>query len=222
MSIHSIRLRKLLQIMYADTRLRTSKIREEIRNEIRAEEGASGGGGDFHTPFWADARSHVLGVQDLRDAVKDRIAGNKCRMRLYPALRDGFLSWWEDKRRWRNEPLNLLPTPAHASLVIPELMTEVKIENVMSLESGPDFQRLIYPYFAEKPSLSEEAGRLGLWAMQEALQGYYEVADMRVLDVLRGRTFATNDLPFQGNERSIFVSRYASIIADWERLRKEY
>src|SRR5688500_2922461 len=121
MSVTSIHLRKLLCLMYAPANLRTAILRDDIRMELKKEGGFIGEGGDFHCPFWADAKSHVLGEADLNDLVASRVFRNKGRKRLYEALATGFLDWWNDKRRWRNEPLFLLPTPAKARLAIPEV-----------------------------------------------------------------------------------------------------
>lgn len=222
MSLQSIHLRKLLRLFYAPSNLRVRILRNDIRSELRKAAGLDSGGGDFHVPFWSDAKDHVFGASDLRDQVALRIASNKGRQRLYTAMSDGFLGWWNEKRRWRNEPLRLLNIPAKAQLQIEDVGGVVKIENIMGLESGPEFNRLIYPYFSEEPSLPEEGGRLGLWAMREALPTAYDVDDMRVLDILRSRTFTARDHKLVGNEGEVFLRRYQQLIADWTRLREEY
>lgn len=222
MTITSISLRKLLCLFYAPKNLRISILRDDIRSTVAREGGhRPDGGGDFHGPFWADAKLHVLGRADLRELVAHRVAVNARRRRLYEEMRDGFLDWWEERRRWRNEPLHALEVPPHARLQIEELGCTVKVENIMGLDSGPDFHRLIYPYFAEEPPLEIEAGRLGLWAMATALP-HHDPNDLRVLDVIRGRTAAIRDTPLLGTEREAFVDKYSLILREWDRLRREY
>jgi hypothetical protein len=220
-SLQKIHLRRLLQLFYAPKNLRTSKLREDIRRDISKAAGEESDGGDFHTPFWADAKEHVLGHADLRALSIGRIADAKGRARLYPLLTDGFLEWWNDKRRWRNEPLELLPTPPRAQLLLPEIGATVKVENLMGLESGPDFHRLVYPYFAEVPVLPTEAVRLALWCLRETLL-QHDISNMRVLDVLRGGSFGTLDVALVGDEREVFVRRYRELLDDWDELRKDY
>lgn len=222
MSVQSIHLRKLLCLMYAPPNVRTRVLRQDIRADRDKLLGDDEGGGDFHVPFWSDAKRHVLGEADLRSMVAERVAKNKGRKRLYEALSKGFLTWWNDRRRWRNEPLTLLPTPARAKLLVPSLSSVVKVENIMGLDSGPDFERLIYPYFAEIPSLGEQAARLGLWAVRTALPETYRLEDIRIFDVLRSASFGTLDYELRGDEESTFLRRYESVLVQWQELKKEY
>jgi hypothetical protein len=78
----------------------------------------------------------------------------------------------------------------------------------------------VYPYFSEEPPLPEEGGRLGLWVMQQALTGP-SPDDMRIIDVLRRTFFSPQTTPFRGDEEKLFRENYISIIAEWERLKKE-
>lgn len=222
MSIRSIHLRKLLCLMYAPPNVRTRILRADIRSDRDKSLGHDDGGGDFHVPFWSDAKRHVLGEADLVTSVASRIAGNKRRERLYKALSKGFLTWWNDRRRWRNEPLTLLPAPAKAKLQLPALASTVKVENVLGLDSGPSFERLIYPYFSEEPPLAEDAARLGLWAIRTALPETYKLEDMRILDVLRSASFGTLDCALRGDEETEFIRRYQVVLAHWGELKKEY
>jgi len=220
-SLKTAPLKKLIRLFYAPPRLRTSELRSDIRKDLSREEGRAGDGGDFHGPFWADARRHMLGVADLDELVRQRVADSKGRLRLYPLLAEGFLSWWNEKRRWRNEPLTLLPNPPDSRVLLPEVGGIAKVGGAIGLESGSGFHRIIYPYFAEEPALPAEGARLTIWAMSQALS-HYQLDDLRVLDVLRGGSFGTLDFPLQGNERAIFVDRYGRLLAEWDQLRKQY
>ena len=99
MSFELIGLGKLLNAMYATKADRISLLRTDIRTGIEKAKGHSASkGGDFHIPFWADAKDHVAGELDLRVITEQRIAAHKGPARLYPMLRDGFLLWWEETR----------------------------------------------------------------------------------------------------------------------------
>ena len=108
MSIQKIHLRKLLLLFDASSkerrRILLSDIASDRRKEFRRKEGLKNDGGDFYSPFWFDAKRHVAGEIELREATKLRIEQNYRRKRLYPVLTDAFLRWWDEKRRWRNEP----------------------------------------------------------------------------------------------------------------------
>ncbi len=221
MSILNIQLRKLLQLFYADDRLRRSLLLTDIRADARREDGdGRGTGGDFHVPFWADAKAHVAGALDLTEQTKIRIAANKTRARLYPLLRDGFLFLLNERLRWRNEPVQIVPENVHGHLAIAELGANVRLENVMFARVRGDFDRLVYPYFSEHPPLPDEGARLGLWAMSVALADH-SLDDMRIIDVLRRAAFSPTANPLGGDERETFIERYRALISEWERLKGE-
>lgn len=222
MTILSIPLRKLIQLFFAEKPLRIRKLRDDIRTDRRKEDGEDAEGGDFFGPFWADAKKHVLGDGYLPDLTTQRISKNLRRERLYRASQRGFLGWWNERRRWRNEPLSPLAVPARAKLLLPALGATVKVDNLMGLDSGSDFERLIYPYFAEEPVLPREGVRLTLWAMREALPSDFRLEDMRVLDVMRSASFGTLDEAIVGDEAHKFELRYRQLIAEWETLKKDY
>lgn len=219
MSIRLIHLRKLLKLMFADEGMQTSELRADIRAEIAREQGTEGGGGDFHMPFWADARRHVFNEQDLHDAVEYRIERNARRARLYPLLRDGFLQWWNERRRWTNEPFAPFEAP-HSRIEFEDLGT-AKIENLLAVRDAANDDHLIYPYFAERPILNENAARLGLWLMGQALPEE-DPNEMRILDTLRGRTYSLDRSPLQGNEELDFITRYEGLIDRWLELWNDY
>lgn len=220
MSLEKIHLRKLLQIFYAPNNKRVDILRRDIRSEIGKKAGTRSGGPDFYPPFWADVKNHISGQADLRALAEGRIESNARRKRLYTAMTDGFLGWWNEKRRWRNEPFELNPISPHSRHKFDNLGT-VKVESLISLRLGAGRSRLIYPYFADVPQLSLEAARIALWVMSQALPNH-NLADMRILDVIRGSSFGSVDVPFQGNEEMIFLREYQAVQAEWQRLRREY
>lgn len=221
MSLQKVHLRKLLQLFDADNAKRVSLLRADIRAELNKEDGLDGGGGDFYVPFWADAKSHVAGLLDLTKQTEVRIEANARRERLYPQLRDGFLHWWNERRRGVNEPLGLIPGNISVHFPIPELGTTVKIENVLGLTVGDHSHRIIYPYFSEEPALTAQSARLGLWLLHEAMRGY-AAEDLRILDVIRSEPFSFGSEPPQGNEKALFLGRYKSLLAERKKLKKEY
>ena len=221
MSLDKIHLRKLLKILYLPDGKRRSELRADIRNEIGKPDRDGDGGGDFHVPFWAAAKQHVAGAVDLRTEVKTLVKINKRRSRLYPALADGFLRWWNENRRWQNEPFAMLDESVHGRLDITELNAIVKVENLLALRVGEHSERIIYPYFSEEPLLGDEAARLGLWVLVETLRDH-RAEDMRMLDVLRGASFGVSDVPFQGNEEKLLLQKYGAALDEWEKLKDEY
>jgi hypothetical protein len=221
MSLESVHLRKLLQMFFLPANKLTTSLRADIRLEIKKAQGEAGDGGDFHGPFWTDAKRHVSGDSDLLSQMTIRIRSNKRRERLYPALVRGFLSWWEERRRWRNEPFKLITQSVKARFRIQELDAIVKIENVLAFEIDDESKRIIYPYFSEEPELTEDGARIGLWLLCEALPTY-NPQEFRILDILRSKSFGLIDVPFQGDERDVFVQKYRTILTQWKNLRDEY
>lgn len=221
MSLHSIHLRKIIKIMYLQGQPRVSALREDIRDEIaRARDGAPEGGGDFYGPFWRDAKDHVFGFSDLRDQTDLRIAANQRRANLYRRLRDGFLEWWNERRRWTNEPFR----PADAIRTIQRLRgvdADVKFANILSVRDGQDDDHFVYPYWFPEPSLTDESARLCLWALTQAFP-QVNAAEFRLLDVIRGQTYSLERSPLRGDEPEIFRRRHAAALRDWRSLREEY
>jgi hypothetical protein len=219
MSIEMIHLRKLLQLFYLPANRQTSKLREDIRNDRDRDGGGAGGGPDFFSGFWADAKGHVFGRADLHDGVRTRVESNPGRGRLYPQLRDGFLRWWNERRRWTNEPFRPAEVP-RARFALEGLGT-IKIENMLAVRDARDADHFVYPYFCEEPLLSEEGARLGLWLLQRAFP-HLAPEELRILDVIRGETFSTDRLPLRGDEEQVLRRRYQALLQRWRELREEY
>lgn len=220
MSLQSIQLRKILKILYSEPNRRISALRSDIRTDISREAGDAGGGGDFYGPFWKDAKDHVFGLSDLHASVDGRITNNVNRRNLYPRLRDGFLTWWNERRRWTNEPFRQ-GGQVKGSFTFPSLGAVVKIDNVLSVQDGNGETHFVYPYFSPEPILQDEAARLGLWLLQQGLPDVPS-AELRILDVIRGQTFSIDRFPLTGNEEQIFLRRYQAAIEEWNALRREY
>lgn len=213
-------LRKLLQLMYADQSLRTAKLREDIRNDIGRERGQDVGGPDFFTPFWRSAKDHVFGLGDLRAAVEEHIRANPRRQSLYPRLRDGFLLWWDERRRWTNQPFTETAT-IKGSYINLQLNIVARIGNVLCVRDGNDEDHFIYPYFSAQPALPDEAARVGLWVMSQAFP-HVPSAELRILDVIRGINHSMESVPLHGDEQAIFEARVGWLVGEWDRLRLEY
>jgi len=219
MSLEIIHLRKLLKIFYLSPSKRMSALRNDIREDIAKGEGATGGG-DFYGPFWRDAKDHVFGRSDLHERIAIRIENNPRRERLYPLLRDGFLLWWNDRRRWQNEPFE----PAawlKGSVSFDDIGGKVKIDNILAVRDGQEVDHYIYPYFSVEPSLNEEAARLGIWLL---IRGLPDVnpEEIRILDVIRGTTYSVDRNPLNGDEGAIFRAKYKSALLEWRKLWAEY
>jgi hypothetical protein len=221
MSLQKVHLRKLLQLFDADNAKRTALLRADIRAEIRSAQGGGGNGNDFYVPFWSDAKKHVGGHLDLTQQTTARVELNDGRERLYPQLQDGFLKWWNEERRQINEPFGVSLENISTQVPIAELGTVVKIENMLTLLVGGHSHRMIYPYFSEVPKLTAESARLGLWLLSEAFANYVD-KDLRILDVIRSEAFSVRNVPLQGNEKDRFSRNYKYLLAERERLKKEY
>jgi hypothetical protein len=220
MALDNIHLRKLLKILFLDDSPRRSALRGDIREEIAREAGEVGSGGDFYGPFWFDAKAHVFGTADLHTCVEERVAANGGRANLYPLLRDGFLIWWNERRRWTNEPFRQGQS-LRTNFQFPGIKATVKVDSILSVRDGNGVEHFVYPYFAPTPALSDEAARWGLWLLGRALPSVQE-NELRILDVIRGRTFSTDRNPLQGNEEERFRHRYEKILVEREILRREY
>lgn len=199
---------------------RRSALRQDIREELAKKAGLESGGGDFYVPFWADARAHVFGTGDLRSSVEDRIAANGRRTNLYPRLRDGFLQWWNERRRWTNEPFRLgQQLKSHVEFA--DLQAIVKIESVLSVQDAHSIEHYVYPYFFPEPILSVEAARLGLWLLIDALP-QVPATEIRILDIIRGQTFSIDRTPLLGSEEEEFKQRYRRLLREREALLDDY
>lgn len=221
MSLKRVHLRKLLQIFYLPNAARTSLLRADIRNDLSKEGGGGSSGGDFYVPFWADVKDHVADKGDLKTLTQARINGNARRARLYPKLSSGFLTWWNEKRRWVNEPYKVLQSSIKTQLHIPSNNCVVKIENLLSVEIGDSSLRQIYPYFSENPALPEEGARIGLWVLKTAFPTH-TFDEFRILDILRSRSFSPSDPALTGDEESLFIKHYSDVLEEWEKLRADY
>lgn len=217
MALDRIHLRKLLKILFLPQNKRLSELRRDIREDRRRLADSEGSGGDFYTPFWADAKAHVFGTRDLRASVDARIEANGRRGNLYPQLRDGFLHWWNDERRWTNEPFER-GQHLRSHFPFPELTAVVKIDSILSVRDALGQEHAIYSYVAPEPLLTEEAARLGLWLLTRAFPNV-PPHEFRILDVFRGRTFSLDRTPLVGDEESDFRARYARVLREWEALR---
>lgn len=220
MALNRIHLRKLLKIMFLDAGKQRSALRADIREEIAREASTTSSGGDFYAPFWADAKAHIFGTTDLYRSVDARIAANRTRANLYPRLRQGFLLWWNDRRRWTNEPFQP-GRPLKTRYTLVGLDAIVKVDSILSVRDGLDAERAVYPYFSPEPVLSENAARLGLWLLTQALPAIPS-EEFRILDVFRGRTFALDRTPLRGDEETEFRRRYGELLAQRAVLRREY
>lgn len=217
MSIEIIHLRKLLKLLYLPDNRQTSELRRDIWQDRRRESGLGGGGGDFHSPLWFDAGRHAFHIADLHDATAARIEANDGRERLYLMLRDGFLLWWNERRRWTNEPFQPIPAP-HARYQLTGTGV-IKLEALLAVRDAANVDHFVYPYFAEEPILSDEAARLALWTLCTGLP-HIDPNELRILDVIRGQAFSLDRNPLQGNEEEVLRYRYQRLLNRWHELRE--
>lgn len=208
-----------MRLVLADPAHETRLLRENIRADIDREAGGGGGGMNFYTPFWADAKNHARGMLNLRPATDARVAANNGRRNLYPALCDGFLLWWEDRRRRRNEPFAILEERILGEFEI-EGHGVIVVDNILGVRIGDAELRIVYPYFFDEPELATEMAAIGLWLMSRALPNH-RVEDMRVLDVIRGVSYSVEDVIIQGGEEELLRGMYRYLLDRWAQLRAE-
>lgn len=221
MAVTSIHLRKLLMLFQAPQNLRVSKLREDIRNDIsRASSEQGGSGGDFYVPFWSDAKRHAIGTEDLTEATRIRIASNSGRQNLYPRLTEGFLTWWNERRRWTNAPFQPVRSP-HARYRFPRLNAVVKVDNILAVRDANNVEHFVYPYFSPTPLLSENAARHGLWLLTQALP-QLPTSEVAILDLIRGQAFSVGRPELRGSEEAEFLELYARLISEQQTLRRDY
>lgn len=214
MALDRVHLRKLLQLFMLTEKTRASKIRQDALQTMKRRDEGPSPGGDFHLPFWSDAKAHAAGTADLRGSTLEQIRKNKGRARLYPMLEQGFLLWWNEKRRWINEPIATLPKTIKSVYGFSDIGGTVKVENLLSLQIGEDRFRYVYPYFCEGPPINPEVACLGLWLINKALTEL-DPSEIRILDVIRGEAFSQDRYPFLGNEEERFALMYRRILRDW-------
>ncbi|WP_394647321.1 hypothetical protein [uncultured Sphingomonas sp.] len=220
MSIQVINLRKLLKLMFLDSKALTAALRDDIREERDRDRGLVSGGGDFYGPFWRDAKDHVFANGDLQSLTKDRIESNDRRKNIYPELEKGFLLWWNERRRWTNAPFEPIDAPK-TRYKIKDLDLTVKIDCVLAVQDGSGDDHYVYPYWFPEPPIGDEAGRLGLWVLCQALP-QVSPSELRILDVIRGRTMALDRIPLKGDEIQTFSNHYRRISQRRQQLRDEY
>lgn len=221
MSVLDIPLRKALQLFYAPPPLRRSLLKKDIGLDRKKEAGGTRSqGGDYHAPFWSDVKKHISGDGDLTRMTDERVRSNGAYRRLYPLLKDGVLDLLNAKLRWSNEPVEIIPQSVHGNLRIEDVGATIRIRDALQARVRGEYTRVVYSYFSEEPALSDEGGRLGLWAMQQALTAL-DADDMRIIDPLRQTFFSPQTTPLHGDEGTLFRDRYKSLISEWERFKHE-
>jgi len=221
MSVLDIPLRKALQLFCANEASRRSILKNDIRLDRKKEAGGSrSNGGDFYLAFWSDVKKHISGDGDLAEMISIRIASNRNYKRLYPLLKDGIIELLSAKLRWSNEPVEIIPQSVHGNLKVDELGAVFRVRDAIRARVREKYTRIVYPYFSEDPALSEEVGRLGLWAMQQALPDL-DPSEMRLIDPLRRTFFSPETTPLHGDEKSVFCDKFRSLVIEWERLKQE-
>ena len=220
MSLELITLRKLLKFLYLDQRDLTAALRDDIRSDRDRERGPAMGGGDFYGPFWKDAKDHAFGTVDLHDRTRERIEDNDRRRNLYPRLRDGFLLWWNERRRWTNAPFEPIEVPATRHRM-PSVGITIKIDCVLAVRDGRGANHYVYPYWFPEPALADEGARVGLWLLTTALP-HVPSDEFRLLDVIRGQTFSLERNALTGDEAEVLSREFDRIARRWRQLREEY
>ena len=217
MTLEDIHLRKALRFLASPGSSQRTLLRRDIREEREVREG---GGGDFYSPFWADAKNHAAGNSNLHETTEARVEANYRRRNLYPPLRDGFLQWWQDQtNRWGNQAHRLLEVSRRGAFDIAELGCHIKVHNILTFEVGTA-QRLVYPYWFHDPALGERYGRIALACLAQAFPDD-DPRTFKVLDVERGQVYSGNELPVAADDFRLFVGEMTQLVAARAALARE-
>lgn len=211
----SMHLHKILRLMSCDGKLYRRKLIEDVNQDIKREINGGSSGGEFYTPFWALAKRFVISGGDMRRETAVLIDKHSGRRNIYPKLEKGFSGWWAEKRRWRNEPFSEIRfEPIYYSMC----GWNIKIVNVLALSGSDASQRLIYPYWYNEPAVDVSIARLGLAVIDQSVNNF-KTEELRLLDIIRGRSFSVDDVRLSGGETSEFEQRLKHIVEDWNMLR---
>lgn len=216
MAIDLIHLNKLLRLLYlSDKQARSALLKDIYQEKIKAN-GDDSGGGDFYSPFWADARKHILREADLSVLTAERIRKNGRRKKLYPRLEQGVLALWE---RGHNLEVELLSRSPKGRFTLSDIGLTVKVESIMALSIEGE-ERLVYPYWFPDPILSHEAARIGLWLLHQTLP-HEQAANIRIFDIIRAEYFSMDTCPSQGNEEELLTQKYMKLSLARQLLQDE-
>jgi hypothetical protein len=213
MSLHKVHLRKLLKLFSLSDKELNAEIRKDVTAYIRKMKGAETGGGDFHKPFWRDAKHHLAGYSNLKEEVKLRVEENGYRKRLYPLLSDGFLDWAD--KQWKDTHIEVR-AGIKGTYTAEDIGAIVKVDNILPVKSKGQETAFFYPYFSEDPILSDDAARLGLWVLHTALNEPLET--LNILDILRSKPFSVQTNPLNGKEEAFLLYRYGEILKKWDQI----
>lgn len=194
-----------------------SELRTDIRNEIKKDAGEGSSGGHFYMPFWSDVKLHVLGVADLSDSTRARIAADRNKRKLYPLLEAGFLKLWD---RGGNQNVALIDKSPKGKYEAESHDLIIKVDNIMGITINNQ-ERLGYPYWFPDPTLSKEAARVGLWATSNALADQ-KSENIRIFDIMRSSFYSLENTPLEGNEETILLKNFERISELRKKLKLEY
>jgi len=217
MSIDNIHLNKLLKLLYLPEKGLQSELRTDIRQARSKAQGRDSGGGDFYQPLWHDIKLHVTREKDLLESIEERIAKNYRRKNLYTRLGNGFLDLW---RRGNNQKVEILPHSPKGQCILMKGRLTIKVQSIMAITID-DQERLGYPYWFPEPAIHDEAARIGLWVINNALPSQ-SIENVRIFDIIRSEYYSLATNPLQGNEEKLLLSHYDRISKLRAKLETEY
>lgn len=220
MSVHNPHLRKALKLVQLSGQKLDTELRDDIRNALKVHSEEKSGG-DFHVPFWADAKNFCFHDADLASLTQDRIESNPQRKRLYPLLQRSFEEWWTTFRAQRNEKMRPHKDHVKGDFIFDEVGVNVKIQNLICFSAGDSFHRFIYPYFSDEPVLTKEVASWGLAALKSTFPQYDDECFI-ILDVLRKQDYKLDKSDLHSNYIKAFESGYKRVLSRWDELRSEY
>lgn len=220
MTIDKISLRKFLQLLGLPEAKRISEFRIIARRDKKRQEGVTDDTGpDFYSGFWSDAKSHVYGLSDLRDTTPVRIAANDGRARLYPMLQDGFLTWWDERRRWQNAPFQKIPSIKGQVDIGTGAI--IRLDNILSVKDSQGVDHHVYPYWCETPVIDEELATIAIQVLLKAFPEQ-DPNEIRILDTIRGVTYSVDRVDLGLVTWDDVKGRHRRLKSEYQKIRKTY
>lgn len=220
MTIDRITLRKFIQLLGLPQNKKITKFREVARRDARRQAGEPViGGPDFYTGFWSDAKNHVFGQSDLRDTTPARIAANDGRERLYRMLQDGFLTWWDERRRWQNAPFQRI-NPIVGQVEI-ENGAILRLDNILSVRDTQNVDHHVYPYWCEEPIIDQDLAAISLHVLLRAFPEH-DPNEIRILDTIRGQTYSADRVDLDAITWEDIILRHRALRAEYQEIRAQY
>jgi hypothetical protein len=220
MALNNVSLNKFLKISRRKLQHRISLIRRDAVDAVKKEKKLlDEDGGDFYGAFWSDAKLFVLDGENLSLAVRARINDHSSKKNLYPALERGFFRWYDERFDRSDYKTRKRIDKAYGSCRSLDKDGVLRVHGTLAWQDNSGRVFIVYPYFDKDLALGERSARLARWVMADAMPDF-SVADMIIVDVLRGNAFDNDNSPILGDEEAVLVDQYSRMLREWESQKR--